>query len=380
MSALFPFRALRPDPSAVAAVASVPYDVVSTEEARALAAGNPLSFLHVTRSEIDLPAGTNPVRRRRSTRRRSATSRSSSAPRRWCSTTSRRCTSIVCAWAVTSRSASGRVLLGRRVRQRARSRSTRRRARTRKTTARGTSRAARADRAGVPDLSRERRPIDAIVDRGRHGSAPLYDFVAPDGVAAHGVARDGRGRATDSCAAFAALDGAVHRRRPPPRRERGARAPSRVSAAGRRRRRSFRRRGVSRHAGADPAVQPRRQGSRAARRRSPSSVRSRRWPSSTPGTPTPRRKGVVVDVSRRPLVHRRRCPSPAPAAAPDETLDVEVLQRHILEPLLGVGDPRTDKRIDFVGGIRGTGRARAAGRRPARPPSRSRCSRSASTT
>jgi uncharacterized protein (DUF1015 family) len=38
----------------------VPYDVVSVDEARQLAAGNPLSFLHVTRSEIDLPAGTDP--------------------------------------------------------------------------------------------------------------------------------------------------------------------------------------------------------------------------------------------------------------------------------------------------------------------------------
>jgi uncharacterized protein (DUF1015 family) len=41
-------------------VAAVPYDVVSTEEAQALAAGNPLSFLHVSRAEIDLAAGTNP--------------------------------------------------------------------------------------------------------------------------------------------------------------------------------------------------------------------------------------------------------------------------------------------------------------------------------
>jgi uncharacterized protein (DUF1015 family) len=40
-------------------VASVPYDVVNTEEARSLAAGNPLSLLHVTRPEIDLPEGTN---------------------------------------------------------------------------------------------------------------------------------------------------------------------------------------------------------------------------------------------------------------------------------------------------------------------------------
>jgi uncharacterized protein (DUF1015 family) len=41
-------------------VAAVPYDVVSTAEARALAAGNPLSFLHVSRAEIDLPADTDP--------------------------------------------------------------------------------------------------------------------------------------------------------------------------------------------------------------------------------------------------------------------------------------------------------------------------------
>jgi len=60
MSQLFPFRALRPAPETAARVASVPYDVVSTDEARLLASGNPVSFLHVTRPEIDLPAGTDP--------------------------------------------------------------------------------------------------------------------------------------------------------------------------------------------------------------------------------------------------------------------------------------------------------------------------------
>jgi uncharacterized protein (DUF1015 family) len=55
MAALAPFRALRPSPAAAARVAAVPYDVVSTDEARALAAGNPLSFLHVSRAEIDCP-------------------------------------------------------------------------------------------------------------------------------------------------------------------------------------------------------------------------------------------------------------------------------------------------------------------------------------
>src|SRR3954452_5938419 len=60
MALIQPFRALRPTPENAAAVSSVPYDVVSTDEARALASGNPLSFLHVTRAEIDLPAGTDP--------------------------------------------------------------------------------------------------------------------------------------------------------------------------------------------------------------------------------------------------------------------------------------------------------------------------------
>ena len=36
-----------------------------------------------------------------------------------------------------------------------------------------------------------------------------------------------------------------------------------------------------------------------------------------------------------------------------EQLDVSILQNHVLEPVLGIRDPKTDKRIDFVGGIRG---------------------------
>src|SRR5688500_20129873 len=60
MASLHPFRALRPAPASASAVSSVPYDVVSTEEARQLAAGNPLSFLRVTRSEVDLPPDTDP--------------------------------------------------------------------------------------------------------------------------------------------------------------------------------------------------------------------------------------------------------------------------------------------------------------------------------
>ena len=60
MALLHPFRALRPRPSQAAAIAAVPYDVVSTEEARTLADGNPLSFLRVSRAEIELTVNTDP--------------------------------------------------------------------------------------------------------------------------------------------------------------------------------------------------------------------------------------------------------------------------------------------------------------------------------
>ena len=59
MAIIRPFRALRPQAERASSVASVPYDVVNTDEARALAEGNPFSFLHVSRPEIDLPAGTD---------------------------------------------------------------------------------------------------------------------------------------------------------------------------------------------------------------------------------------------------------------------------------------------------------------------------------
>ncbi len=60
MSTLHPFRALRPRPADAARIAAVPYDVLNTEEARALADGSPLSFLRVSRAELELPEGTDP--------------------------------------------------------------------------------------------------------------------------------------------------------------------------------------------------------------------------------------------------------------------------------------------------------------------------------
>lgn len=60
MAVIRPFKALRPAPEKAHLVSSVPYDVVNRDEAKALAAGNELSFLRITRSEIDLSDDVNP--------------------------------------------------------------------------------------------------------------------------------------------------------------------------------------------------------------------------------------------------------------------------------------------------------------------------------
>jgi uncharacterized protein (DUF1015 family) len=74
-----------------------------------------------------------------------------------------------------------------------------------------------------------------------------------------------------------------------------------------------------------------------------------------PGPATPSRKGecaMLLDNQWHTLTLRAQ---DAPAADPIRSLDVSLLQDGLLDPLLKVVDPRTDKRVDFVGGIRGTG-------------------------
>ncbi len=60
MATLRPFKGFRPTPEFAAQVASRPYDVLNSDEARSEAAGNPLSFLHVGKPEIDLPPDISP--------------------------------------------------------------------------------------------------------------------------------------------------------------------------------------------------------------------------------------------------------------------------------------------------------------------------------
>lgn len=55
MATIFPFRAARPQATLATEVAAPPYDVLSSDEARTAVDGNPHSFLHVTKSEVDMP-------------------------------------------------------------------------------------------------------------------------------------------------------------------------------------------------------------------------------------------------------------------------------------------------------------------------------------
>jgi len=71
-----------------------------------------------------------------------------------------------------------------------------------------------------------------------------------------------------------------------------------------------------------------------------------------PGSPAPDRQGVV-SMFLAGAWHAIELPKPPPGTPRANALDVEMLQQHVLAPVLKIGDVRTDKRIDFVGGIRG---------------------------
>ena len=59
MAIITPFKAVRPGPELAAKVASRPYDVLNSAEAREEVKDNPYSFLHITKSEVDLPESTD---------------------------------------------------------------------------------------------------------------------------------------------------------------------------------------------------------------------------------------------------------------------------------------------------------------------------------
>ncbi len=337
-------------PAAASAVASVPYDVVNAEEARALAAGNPLSFLHVTRSEIDLPPGTNPydaavyaqAARNLDELKRSAPLVVDDEPALYCYRLrmgGHEQTGLAGCFSVDE---YDRGL----VKKHEKTRRDKEDDRTRHITE------LRAQTGLVFLTYRARPAIDALTSRVCAG-APLYDFTAPDGVVhtvwqVTGADRDAFVREFGALDALYIADG--HHRAASAARAREALAGS--GESGRFVAVAFPdsqmqilayNRVVKDLGGHTPASLVAAVGAVA--------------PVSD-GQPVPSRKGEVsmyVDGRWYTIV----LPVP-PAGTPHaDTLDVEVLQRTVLGPVLGVGDPRSDKRIDFVGGIRGTGELEA---------------------
>jgi uncharacterized protein (DUF1015 family) len=349
MSLLTPFRALRPAPDAAARVASVPYDVVNADEARALAAGEPLSFLHVTRSEIDLPAGTSPydagvyarAKANLADLRRAAPLVQDTEPSLYIYRLrmgARTQTGIAGLFSVDEYEQGL-------IKKHEKTRKDKEDDRTRHIVETGAQ-------TGVVFLTyRGTAAADAGIARAVSQPA-LYNFAAPDGVS-HEIWRVTGSDAGNLVRAFAEIP-ALYIADGHHRAASAARARQDLARAGR----------TSAEAGgfiavafadADVHILPYNRtvkdlaGATAA---DFLAALARQGMPTRPGGPVPDRAGLVsIYVDGR--WQQIQLPPAAAGAPRSDTLDVEVLQQHVLGPLLQVGDPRTDKRIDFVGGIRG---------------------------
>ncbi len=352
MATLKPFRALRPARDKAASVSAVPYDVVTTEEARALAAGNPLSFLHVSRAEIDLPDGTDPysdaVYAKASQNferlKREAPLTLESAPALYVyrlRTGPRTQTGIAGCSSLDEYDADV-------IRKHERTRKDKEDDRTRHMVT------LKAQTGPVFMTYRDLDAIDALVSQASR-EEPLFDFSAQDGVA-HTVWRlsqDSTARVAEAFRAaplFYIADG--HHRAAS-----ASRARAQLKAANRG------------HTGAEdynffltvlfPAKQlkilPYNRVVKDLAGRSPEALLAEmksRFTMREGSQAAPTRKGDI-NIYLGGRWHGLTLPKPSGGGA-IEALDADLLHRHILEPLLGIKDIRTDKRIDFVGGIRGT--------------------------
>ncbi len=349
MASLHPFRALRPAPEAAASVSSVPYDVVSTDEARQLAAGNPLSFLRVTRSEIDLPQGADPysplvyerARLNFDELRARAPLVLDPEPSVYfyrLRMNGHEQTGIAGCFSVDEYEQDV-------IRKHERTRRDKEDDRTRHILE------LRAQ-TGVVFLTYPARPaVDALAG-GVVTSVPLYDFTASDGVQ-HTIWRASGEDAGALAAAFASIP-ALYIADGHHRAASAARARAELQA-----------RGGSADASTFIAVAfphsqmqilPYNRTVKDLAGRSPEAFLAelREKFRVAEGPPSPRRKGEVSMY----LAGRWHAIDLAGATPADDSrasgLDVALLQRNVLERLLRIGDIRTDKRIDFVGGARGT--------------------------
>jgi len=348
MALIAPFRALRPTPEAAPRVAAVPYDVVSTEEARQLADGNPLSFLHVSRAEIDLAPDVDPhADEVYATARRNFDRLIAEAPlvrEERPSLYFYRLhmgghvqTGLAAAYSVDE---YDRDL----IRKHEKTRADKENDRTRHILE------LRAQ-TGPVFLTYPASPeVDAIAARVTAAPA-LVDFTAVDGIR-HQVWQVPEGDTAPLVEAFGRIpllyiaDG--HHR----------------AAAAARARRELEGSGGAHEADRFLAVAfphdqvqvlPYNRLVRDLQGRRPGEVLEalNRTHTVTPGPAVPERKGEVSMFLAGHWYTVRLNPAPA-GASPADALDVSLLQDQILGPVLGIGDPRVDARIDFVGGIRGT--------------------------
>lgn len=348
MARIHPFRALRPAPAAAARVAAVPYDVVNTEEARRLAGGNPLSFLHVSRAEIDLPPDTHPY----SDEVYARAAANFEALKAQAPMVVEEAASLY----VYQLHMGGHVQTGIAacvpvddynrdlIRKHEKTRPDKEDDRTRHIL---TIRA----QTGPVFLTYTASPgVDAAVARVTAG-APLYDLTAPDDVR-HVIWRAGETDAAAIVEAFAEVP-ALYIADGHHRAASAARAHAALAGEGA---------GEHEHflAVAFPHDQMQilpynrvvrdLQGMTAAEFRAKLDGAFRVTAS---GPATPARRGEVAMYLAGAWHTIALGPAPD-GATPDAALDVSRLQDGVLAPLLGIADVRTDKRIDFVGGIRGT--------------------------
>jgi uncharacterized protein (DUF1015 family) len=350
MSALFPFRALRPAPEAAAHVASVPYDVVSTEEARTLAGGEPLSFLHVTRAEIDLPPGTSPYDARVYEQsvinleqlKRSAPMLIEETPSLYLYRLRmgrHEQTGVAGCFSVDEYE-SGLIKKHEKTRKDKEDDRTRHMLDLRAQT-------------GVVFLTyRASAAVQAIAAKVT-ATAPLYDLTAPDAVR-HQVWRVPEDSTASLVQAFAALP-ALYIADGHHRAASAARARAALREQGARTTDADRFIAVA-FPDAEVQILSYNRTVKDLNGQTPESLIGAIRASEivvTPGHATPDRPGKV-SMFLEGHWYSIELPVAERGATRSDSLDVEILQRRILEPFLGVGDPRTDKRIDFVGGIRGT--------------------------
>ena len=341
MSAIYPFAALRPTPKAAAAVASVPYDVVNSDEARALAAGNPLSFLHVSRPEIDLAPGSDPHAEAAYEQAALAFARlKTDAPLVIEETPSLYVYRLHMGSHVQSGIAAcfsideyDRDL----IKKHEKTRPDKEDDRTRHMIAIG------AQTGPVFLTYRASKQVDEVVNRVAE-TAPLFDLTAPDGVR-HQIwqvpANENRA-IVDGFARIEALyiaDG--HHRAASAARTRRVKSNSAAEADR-----------VLAVAFPDNQMQvlPYNRVVRDLNGLTPEGLRealAKKFVVRSGGPATPAEKGQLA------MYLAGEWYTIAIQTASD-ALDVDLLETAVLQPILGITDIRTDKRIDFVGGIRGT--------------------------